>query len=223
MSLLRLEAVRKVYGSGHARHVALHDVDMHIETGEMVAITGPSGSGKSTLMHILGCLDRPTRGHYKFDGQDVGGLDRRDQAHFRNRFIGFVFQSFYLLDDATAAENVALPLLYAGLPAATRRARAVEALAEVGIGELADRRPTAMSGGQRQRVAIARALVTRPPVVLADEPTGNLDSKSTADVLALLRDIHDRGHTVVVVTHDERVADIASRRVVVRDGRLEAS
>jgi putative ABC transport system ATP-binding protein len=223
VSLLRLDGVRKVYGEGRARHVALAGVDLGIDSGEMVAITGPSGSGKSTLMHILGCLDRPTHGSYHFDGYDVGGLDRRDQALFRNRFIGFVFQSFYLLDDATAAENVALPLVYAGESAAVRRARAVEALGHVGIENLADRRPTEMSGGQRQRVAIARALVTKPPVVLADEPTGNLDSRSTADVLSLLTGIHDRGITVVVVTHDERVADIASRRVVVRDGKLESS
>jgi putative ABC transport system ATP-binding protein len=222
VSLLRLDGVRKVYGAGRARHVALAGVDLSIERGDMLAITGPSGSGKSTLLHILGCLDRPTEGRYHFDGHDVGGLDRRDQARFRNRFIGFVFQSFYLLDDATAAENVALPLLYAGASATERRTRAVAALTEVGIGDLADRRPTEMSGGQRQRVAIARALVTNPPVVLADEPTGNLDSRSTGDVLGLLRAIHDRGHTVVVITHDEAVARIASRRIQVTDGRLEA-
>jgi putative ABC transport system ATP-binding protein len=221
VTLLRLDGVRKVYGEGRARHVALAGVDLAIDAGEMVAITGPSGSGKSTLLHILGCLDRPSSGHYRYDGHDVGGLDRRDQARFRNRFIGFVFQSFYLLDDATAAENVALPLVYAGVAAAERRARAIDALSDVGIGELADRRPTEMSGGQRQRVAIARALVTRPPVVLADEPTGNLDTRSTGDVLALLRGIHDRGHTVVVITHDEAVARVASRRVMVSDGRIE--
>jgi putative ABC transport system ATP-binding protein len=219
--MIALDGVSKVYGSGRARHTALVSVDLRIRAGEMVALTGASGSGKSTLLQILGCLDRPSAGRYRFDGIDVASLDRADQARFRNRFIGFVFQSFHLLDDATAVENVELPLVYAGVGAAARRDRAEAALAEVGLEALFDRRPTEMSGGQRQRVAIARALVTEPPVVLADEPTGNLDSRATGEVLALLRDIHARGVTVILVTHDEAVAQVAGRRIVVRDGRVE--
>jgi putative ABC transport system ATP-binding protein len=203
---------------GGARHVALHDVDLEIASGEMVALTGPSGSGKSTLLQILGCLDRPTSGQYLFGDIEVGGLDRAAQARFRNRHLGFVFQAFHLLDDATAVENVELPLVYAGLAAVERRRRAELALAKVGLGSLGHRRPLELSGGQRQRVAIARALVTEPPVVLADEPTGNLDSHATAEVLGLLRQIHAAGKTVILVTHDEAVARLASRRIEVRDG-----
>jgi len=222
VSLLVLDEVVKIYGAGSARHVALDGVDLAIAAGEMVALTGPSGSGKSTLLQILGCLDRPSAGRYRYDGHDVARLDRTDQARFRNRYIGFVFQSFHLLDDATALENVELPLVYSGIRTAERHRRALDALAEVGLESLAGRLPREMSGGQRQRVAIARALVTDPAVVLADEPTGNLDSHASAEVLGLLRAIHGRGRTVVVVTHDEHVAGVAQRRVVVRDGRLEA-
>jgi putative ABC transport system ATP-binding protein len=220
MTELVLRGVGRVYGMGGARHVALHDVDLDIAAGELVALTGPSGSGKSTLLQILGCLDRPTSGRYLFGGVEVGGMDRATQARFRNRHIGFVFQAFHLLDDATAIENVELPLVYAGISTAERRRRAEAALADVGVGALVDRRPLEMSGGQRQRVAIARALVTSPPVVLADEPTGNLDSLATSDVLAILRGIHAAGRTVVIVTHDERVAAVATRRIEVRDGGI---
>ncbi|HVK74109.1 MAG TPA: ABC transporter ATP-binding protein [Kofleriaceae bacterium] len=220
--MIELRRLTRVYGAGRARHLALDGIDLDVAAGELVALTGPSGSGKSTLLQILGCLDRPTSGHYRFAGVDVGGLDRARQARFRNRYIGFVFQAFHLLDDATALENVALPLVYAGAGADERRRRAARALAQVGIAALAHRRPAEMSGGQRQRVAVARALVTEPPLVLADEPTGNLDSRSTADVLDLLRAIHADGKTVVVVTHDEAVAAVATRRLEVRDGRVEA-
>jgi putative ABC transport system ATP-binding protein len=217
---LALRGVGRVYGMGGARHVALHDVDLEIASGEMLALTGPSGSGKSTLLQILGCLDRPTTGQYLFGDVEVGGLDRAAQARFRNRYLGFVFQAFHLLDDATAVENVELPLIYAGTTAGERRRKAELALAKVGLGSLGHRRPLELSGGQRQRVAIARALVTEPPVVLADEPTGNLDSQSTAEVLGLLRDIHRAGKTVVLVTHDETVARMATRRIEVRDGGI---
>jgi putative ABC transport system ATP-binding protein len=221
MSLIQLSGVTRTYGQGTSRTSALAGVDLAIEEGQMVALTGASGSGKSTLLQILGCLDRPTTGTYTFEGADVGALDRTLQARFRNTFIGFVFQAFHLLEDANALENVELPLVYAGVPELERVTRSLDALASVGIEHLAERRPNQMSGGQRQRVAIARALVTRPSLILADEPTGNLDSRSTEDVLQLLREIHAQGKTIVVVTHDEEVAQIASRRIVVHDGLIE--
>jgi putative ABC transport system ATP-binding protein len=209
------------YTLGAEQVAALRGVDLTIGRGEMVAITGPSGSGKSTLMNVLGCLDRPDAGRYALDGVAVETLSDDARADLRNQKIGFVFQGFNLLPRTTALENVVLPMLYdrAGrFPDAERRAR--RALERVGLGDRLHHHPNALSGGQQQRVAVARALVTEPALVLADEPTGNLDSAATADVLALFDELHRDGVTLVVVTHEEEVAERCSRRVVVRDGRI---
>jgi putative ABC transport system ATP-binding protein len=197
---------------------ALADVNVHIAAGESVAIMGPSGSGKSTLMNVLGCLDCPTTGTYELDGRDVSRLEEDDLARVRNRKIGFVFQSFMLLPHATLVDNVALPLLYAGVSGGTKRA--MRALEQVGIAHRAHHRPNEISGGQRQRVAIARALVTDPPVILADEPTGNLDSRTSEEILAIFADLNRAGSTVVLVTHERDVALHARRVLTIRDGRV---
>jgi len=218
--LIQLINVSKIYGSGVAEVRALIDVNLTIQTGEFVAIMGPSGSGKSTLMHILGCLDSPTRGQYLLAGDDVSQLDEDALAHVRNRRIGFVFQQFYLMNHLSAWRNVALPLTYAGVDPASRRARAVEALAVVGLGDRMEHRPNMLSGGQQQRVAVARALVTDPAIVLADEPTGNLDSVATEEVLGLIRRLNEQGHTVILITHEPDVARAAGRILRIRDGRL---
>jgi putative ABC transport system ATP-binding protein len=198
----------------------LRDVDFTVEAGEFVAIMGPSGSGKSTLMNILGCLDRPSTGQYLLEGQDVSRLDRNALARVRNHTLGFVFQSFNLLSRTSAVENVELPLLYAGVPARERRRRARAALERVGLGAHLEHHPRQLSGGQQQRVAIARALVGQPRVILADEPTGNLDSRTGAEVMALFQQLHREGITLVLVTHEADIARYAGRVVVVRDGRI---
>ncbi|MBH9576732.1 ABC transporter ATP-binding protein [Inhella proteolytica] len=220
--LLELQGVTKVYGSGAAASVALAGVDLRIQAGEFVAIMGPSGSGKSTAMNILGCLDRPSRGSYRFQGVEVQGLSRDQRALLRRRWFGFVFQGFNLLARTSAQENVELPLLYRGESAAARRRAAREALAAVGLQGLEAHTPAELSGGQQQRVAIARALVSAPAVLLADEPTGNLDSQRGAEIMALLEGLNrERGITVLMVTHEPDMAAWAQRVLHFRDGRLE--
>ena len=216
--VLRLESVSKDYGSGDATVHALVDVDLTVQQGDFVAVMGPSGSGKSTLMHLLGCLDVPSRGRYLFGGEDVGEMGETRLARLRNRRIGFVFQQFQLLPEMSAWRNVELPLLYRS--GRDRRALALRALESVGLSHRVEHRPTQLSGGQQQRVAMARALVTDPDLILADEPTGNLDSASSRDVLGLLRELNDQGRTIVLITHDPNVAGIARRYCAMADGRL---
>jgi putative ABC transport system ATP-binding protein len=212
--------VTKTYTLGEMRVEALRGVSFTIARGEYVAIMGPSGSGKSTLMNVLGCLDRPTTGRYLLDGIDVSTLDDDALAAIRLRKLGFVFQGFNLLARTSAVKNVALPLFYAGLPARERNARAAERLHEVGLGARLEHKPSELSGGQQQRVAIARALVNDPAVLLADEPTGNLDSQTSEEIMALFHDLHLKGRTIIMVTHDEDVARHAGRVIRVRDGQL---
>ncbi len=217
-SLIQIESVTKVYGSGDAAVAALRDFSLSVATGESVAVMGPSGSGKSTLMNILGCLDTPSSGRYWFAGQDVSRLNETQLAYVRNRRIGFVFQQFQLLPKLSAWRNVELPLLYRN--ARDRRSLALQALEQVGLSNRVDHRPNQLSGGQQQRVAIARALVTDPDLILADEPTGNLDTASSRDVLAVLRDLNDQGRTIIVITHDPEVTPVAKRTVHMRDGQM---
>jgi len=217
-SLIQIESVTKVYGSGDAAVAALRDFSLSVAPGESVAVMGPSGSGKSTLMNILGCLDTPSSGRYWFAGQDVSRLNETQLAHVRNRRIGFVFQQFQLLPKLSAWRNVELPLLYRNVR--DRRSLALQALEQVGLANRVNHRPNQLSGGQQQRVAIARALVTDPDLILADEPTGNLDSASSRDVLAVLRELNDQGRTIIVITHDPEVAPVARRTVHMRDGRM---
>jgi putative ABC transport system ATP-binding protein len=218
--ILDLVGVRKTYATGSIEVEALRGIDLVMPEGDYVAIMGPSGSGKSTLMHILGCLDVPSAGTYRLAGVDVGVMDEEDLADVRNRRIGFVFQQFNLLSSLTAQRNVELPLVYARVPRAERRRRAAAALERVGLGDRLDHRPTELSGGQQQRVSVARALVTDPDIILADEPTGNLDTASTLDVLSLFAELHEQGRTVVLITHEREVADQAARTVLIRDGHL---
>jgi putative ABC transport system ATP-binding protein len=218
--VMELEGVSKVYALGEMEVVALHDLSLTIDEGELVAVTGPSGSGKSTLMHILGCLDVPTRGVFRLAGHDVSSFDENLLADVRNLFIGFVFQQFNLLAYLEAWRNVELPLVYGGVPPAERHERALDALSRVGLADRAHHRPGEMSGGQQQRVAIARALVTQPAVILADEPTGNLDSTSSADVLDLLDELNRDGSTIVLITHERDIAARAARVIEIRDGGL---
>jgi len=221
-AVIELVDVTKTYRSGSLEVEALHGVDMRVDEGEFVAIVGPSGSGKSTLMHIVGCLDVPSTGQLLLAGQDVADLGEDRLADIRNRYIGFVFQQFNLLPYMTALRNVELPLVYAGVEPATRRELALASLGLVGLADRAEHRPGELSGGQQQRVAIARALVTEPALLLADEPTGNLDSASTSDILSLLTDLHRAGRTIVLITHEASVAERASRVVHLFDGRIES-
>jgi putative ABC transport system ATP-binding protein len=218
--LIKLEHISKIYQMGDVVVPALRDISLTIAQGELVAVMGASGSGKSTLMNLVGCLDRPTKGRYLLTGHPVSNLDRNALAEIRNRFLGFVFQSFNLLARATALENVELPMLYAGVPANERLRRAREALARVGLENRSGHRPNQLSGGQQQRVAIARALVMRPKIVLADEPTGNLDSKTSVEIMGLIQELSSSGITVVLVTHEPNIAEYASRVIVLKDGRL---
>ena len=221
--VIRTERLGKVYSAGtQAEVVALKGVDLRIDRGEFVAIMGPSGSGKSTLMNLIGCLDTPSSGSYFCDGVDVSKLDAEELAALRRDKIGFVFQGFHLLPRMDATDNVAMPLGYARIPPAERRARAQAALASVGLAERAGHRPNELSGGQQQRVAIARALVNSPPILLADEPTGALDSKTGEEILALFKRLRDDGHTVILITHDAHVAAHADRTYEMHDGALHA-
>jgi putative ABC transport system ATP-binding protein len=219
--LIRLSAITKTYDAGELAVQALSGIDLAVEKGEMMAIIGPSGSGKSTLMHILGCLDAPSDGTYVLDGQDVSSLSSFQLAAVRNRKIGFVFQTFNLLPKASLLRNVELPMLYAGLGSRDRKERATEALQRVGLRDRAKHKPSELSGGQRQRAAIARAIVMNPSLILADEPTGNLDSKTGIEVLRIFHDMHANGETIVIVTHDPRIAEQCERVVQIVDGRIE--
>jgi putative ABC transport system ATP-binding protein len=218
--VIEMVDVDKVYVSGSLEVAALRSVSIRIDAGEFVAIMGPSGSGKSTMMHILGCLDVPTGGAFRLAGRDVSGFSENQLSDVRNRLIGFVFQQFNLLAYMSAWRNVELPLIYAGVEPVERKERSMAALATVGLVDRADHRPGELSGGQQQRVAVARALVTEPALILADEPTGNLDSTSTADVLGLLSELNAQGRTIVLITHEADVAERASRTIQIRDGQV---
>ena len=218
--VIQVEDVHKYYGVGATRVHALRGVSIAADAGEFVAIMGASGSGKSTLMNILGCLDRVSSGRYLLEGADVGNFDKRTLAQIRNRKIGFVFQGFNLLPRTTALENVELPMLYGKMKKDERRERAGRALTMVGLGDRARHFSSQMSGGQQQRVAIARALVNRPSILLADEPTGNLDSRTSVEIMEILQDLNDQGLTILLVTHEHDVAQFAKRRVLFRDGRI---
>jgi putative ABC transport system ATP-binding protein len=218
MSLVRLEGIRRTYDMGHVQVEALRGVSMAVEPGEMVAIVGPSGSGKTTMMSIIGCLDRPSSGRYQLDGTDVGALDDGALARIRSRTIGFVFQSYNLLPGTSALDNVATPLLYQGVGRRERHARATAELERLGLGHRLRHEPTELSGGEQQRVALARALVTKPALILADEPTGNLAVHQGEEVLQLFRELHADGHTVLLITHNPDVAAVAQRRVHLLDG-----
>ncbi len=221
LPLIRMEAVTKTYDAGELAVQALAGIDLEVEAGQMVAIIGPSGSGKSTLMHILGCLDAPTSGVYRLDGKDVSSLSGFQLAAIRNQKVGFVFQTFNLLPKASLLRNVELPLLYAGIAGAERKELALEALRRVGLVERAKHRPSELSGGQRQRAAIARAIVNGPSLILADEPTGNLDTKTGFEILEIFDEMHTKGETIVIVTHDARIAERCGRVVQIVDGRIE--
>ncbi len=218
--IIRLEGVSKVYGLGETIVNALKDVNLIVNAGEYCAIMGASGSGKSTMMNIIGCLDRPTTGSYYLDGEAVAQMDDGQLAHIRNRKIGFVFQQFHLLSQVSALENVMLPMIYANVPAAERKERAIVALKQVGLGDRLNNRPTQLSGGQQQRVAIARAIVNRPVMLLADEPTGALDSKTTQEILEIFGNLNAEGMTVVMVTHEAEVARSTRRVVWFKDGQV---
>ena len=218
--LIELAGIKKIYYVGGQEVAALAGIDLNIKQGEFAALMGPSGSGKSTLMNILGCLDRPTCGSYKLDGQEVANLTDDELAVVRNKRIGFVFQNFNLLSRISAADNVALPLIYAGVGKTERKERARKVLDAVGLGDRADHQPNELSGGQRQRVAIARALVNDPHIIMADEPTGNLDTKSTKEIMEIFEGLHREGRTIILVTHEPEIAACASRQLLVRDGLI---
>jgi putative ABC transport system ATP-binding protein len=222
MALIELRDLTKSYSMGSETIDALAGVTLDVDRNEYAAIMGPSGSGKSTLMNIIGCLDTPTSGEYVLNGERVAGLEDDELARIRNREIGFVFQTFNLLARATALHNVELPLVYGGVPAAERRERAAQALRAVGLLDRASHKPSELSGGQRQRVAIARALINEPSILLADEPTGNLDTKTGEEIMALFDELHARGQTILLVTHEADVAQHARRRIALRDGRVES-
>lgn len=222
MEVIRIEGIKKIYTLGTQIVKALDGVDISIEKNEYVAIMGPSGSGKSTLMNILGCLDTPSEGSYFLNGTDVGNMDDNELSDVRNREIGFIFQSFNLLPRYNAMENAALPLIYSGIPRRERERRAREALESVGLAKRMEHKPSELSGGQRQRVAIARALINSPSIILADEPTGNLDTKTSIDIMALFEQIYNSGNTVIIVTHEEDIAKYARRIIRLRDGKIES-
>ena len=219
-AVIDIQGITKTYVNGKLSVPVLHGIDLQVNKGEFVSIMGPSGSGKSTFMNILGCLDRPTTGSYLLNGDEVATLSDDELAFVRNKQIGFVFQSFNLLTKLTALENVALPMIYAGMDKKSRNERAAALLSSVGLGERMDHLPSELSGGQRQRVAIARALANNPAIIMADEPTGNLDSKSTIDVMNIFRGLYDEGRTIILVTHEPEIATYASRNVVLRDGLI---
>ena len=218
--MIRMQRINKVYGTGKARVEALKDIDLEVKENEFVGLIGPSGSGKSTLMNIIGCLDAPTSGEYFFAGEPVASLNHNELAEIRNRKIGFVFQSFNLLPYATALENVELPMILMGMRKKTRRARARELLDKVGLAGRAHHKPNELSGGEMQRVAIARALANEPKLILADEPTGNLDTKSGAEILAVFEDLWKQGHTLIVITHNLNISTRAQRVIQIVDGRI---
>lgn len=222
MNIINIEHIAKIYKVGLEEVHALRDVSLKIDKNEYVAIMGPSGSGKSTLMNMLGCLDTPTSGKYEFKGVSVSEMSDNELAKIRNKEIGFVFQTFNLLARSDAVHNVELPLIYAGVPTAERRERAIQALIDVGLKDRLHHKPNELSGGQRQRVAIARALVTNPAIILADEPTGNLDSKTGEEIMALFHEIHEKGNTIILVTHEEYIAEHAARIVRLKDGLIES-
>ncbi len=221
MNIINIEHIAKIYQVGLEEVHALRDVTMRIDKNEYVAIMGPSGSGKSTLMNMLGCLDTPTSGKYDFAGHNVSEMTDNELAKIRNKEIGFVFQTFNLLPRSDALHNVELPLIYAGVPSAERKERAKQTLIDVGLGERIHHKPNELSGGQRQRVAIARALVTNPSIILADEPTGNLDSKTGEEIMVLFNEIYEKGNTIILVTHEEYIAEHAARIIRLKDGLIE--
>ena len=219
-AVITLEGITKTYVNGKLTVPVLHGIDLSIYEGEFTSIMGPSGSGKSTFMNILGCLDRPTSGSYRLDGEEVAHLGDDELAYVRNKRIGFVFQSFNLLPKLTALDNVALPMVYAGVSKVERTARASQLLTELGLGTRLDHMPAELSGGQRQRVAIARALANDPAIIMADEPTGNLDSKASLDVMHIFTELYQEGRTIILVTHEPDIAEYAGRNVVLKDGRI---
>ena len=219
-AVIDIQGITKTYVNGKLSVPVLYGIDLQVNKGEFVSIMGPSGSGKSTFMNILGCLDRPTTGSYRLNGDEVATLSDDELAFVRNKQIGFVFQSFNLLTKLTALENVALPMIYAGMDKKSRNERAAALLSSVGLGDRMDHLPSELSGGQRQRVAIARALANNPAIIMADEPTGNLDSKSTIDVMNKFRGLYEEGRTIILVTHEPEIATYASRNVVLRDGLI---
>jgi putative ABC transport system ATP-binding protein len=222
MNIINIEHISKVYQVGSEEVHALRDISISIDKNEYVAIMGPSGSGKSTLMNVLGCLDTPTSGKYEFNTKNVSDMNDNQLAKIRNKEIGFVFQTFNLLPRSDALHNVELPLIYAGMPTSERRAKAKQALIDVGLENRMYHKPNELSGGQRQRVAVARALVTNPSIILADEPTGNLDSKTGEEIMLLFNEIHDKGNTIILVTHEEYIAEHAARIVRLKDGLVES-
>ena len=219
-AVITLEGIMKTYVNGKLTVPVLHGIDLSIYEGEFTSIMGPSGSGKSTFMNILGCLDRPTSGSYRLDGEEVAHLGDDELAYVRNKRIGFVFQSFNLLPKLTALDNVALPMVYAGVSKAERKARASQLLTDLGLGTRLDHMPAELSGGQRQRVAIARALANDPAIIMADEPTGNLDSKASLDVMHIFTELYQEGRTIILVTHEPDIAEYAGRNVVLKDGLI---
>jgi len=220
--LIEIESMKKIYVMGSEKVRALNGVDFSVAEGEYVAIMGPSGSGKSTLMNMIGCLDTPTEGEYWLNNQEVGTLTDNELADIRNREIGFVFQTFNLLPRVNCLQNVELPLIYSGEKKSIRRERAAEALVSVGLGDRMDHKPNELSGGQRQRVAVARALVNKPSIILADEPTGNLDSKTSEEIMMLFEKLHRNGNTILVVTHEDDIAEHSRRVIRLRDGIIES-
>lgn len=220
-ALIHIENMKKIYNPGENEVRALDGIDLDIEKGDLVAIVGHSGSGKSTLMNMLGCLDTPTSGKYVLDGQDVASMTDNQLADVRNKEIGFIFQGFNLISNLDAVGNVELPLVYRGVSKNERKQLAMEALKSVGLEDRMKHKPNEMSGGQQQRVAVARAVAAKPPIILADEPTGNLDTKSTQEILEILKELHRSGRTVIIITHDEEIASQAHRVIRILDGRIE--